>query len=54
MAQEASEDDLTEDQVADILDELIAKKLMVREGNKYLSLAVMTFEVDVEKLFAEL
>ena len=48
MVSQFAESEVSEDQVTGILEELIAKKLMVREGNRYLSLAVMTYDLDFE------
>jgi hypothetical protein len=39
---------LSREQVVAILDEFVAKKLMVQEGNRYLSLAIMTYTADFE------
>ena len=42
--------ELTEDEVSGILDDFISRKLMVQEGNRYLSLAVMTYKSDFEQM----
>ncbi len=42
--------DVTEQEVAEVLEEFIRRKLMVRENDRYLSLAVMTYVSDFERL----
>ena len=41
-------DEVTEEQVTQILHEFLRRKLMVQEGNRYLSLAVMTYTSEFE------
>jgi ribosomal peptide maturation radical SAM protein 1 len=50
---ESSEEGVTEEQVSRILDEFINRKLMVQEGNRFLSLAVMTYTTEFERQESE-
>jgi ribosomal peptide maturation radical SAM protein 1 len=50
---ESVEEGVTEEQVSRILEEFINRKLMVQEGNRYLSLAVMTYTTDFEQQESE-
>ncbi|MDQ1640572.1 MAG: hypothetical protein QOF62_3911 [Pyrinomonadaceae bacterium] len=45
-----SDAEMSEDDVSRILDDFISRKLMVQEGNRYLSLAVMTYRSDFEQV----
>ena len=47
--QHPGEGDVTQDEVCRVLDEFVQRKLMAQEGNRYLSLAVMTFMSDFER-----
>jgi len=49
LMQHPGEGDVTQDEVCRVLDEFVQRKLMAQEGNRYLSLAVMTFMSDFER-----
>lgn len=46
---ESGEAEVTEDKISEILDEFIQAKLMVKEGTRYLSLAVLTYITEFEQ-----
>jgi hypothetical protein len=45
---QSGDSDCGEEEISRILEEFLRLKLMVREGNRYLSLGVLTFESDFE------
>lgn len=50
---ESGEEDVTEEEVSRILEDFINRKLMVQEGNRYLSLGVLTYTTDFERQESE-